>query len=798
MLLLAHIAIYSGLAPVIGEILQDRVLNKCLHNWNQHPLRSAFEVLTFIGSLLVSRTIFPTTSLVIQVQCSVLVGVSSVFFSEIFAVFYQTHLKSLITKKPKVSVCLSLDSLAKLLRNNMGEKRIMFENSSEETLRKEVKGHKEVKKLKGRIARKGYTLEGTDGVPKFSWKEIAVHSNPGSAWIVICGVVYDVTTFLPRHPGGEEVMRHFLGEDATDVFRAFHNVEVDPRTDPNCRRLLTMLKAFAIGTVAPENPTDELYEADTSASDSGSSSDEDQNAFSTRCFLDESQSTVNENQSLVRAGANKLKGNRRSRKHKLNPYRTGSTTVSRHHQRLQKSSNRTKSEIEQDFRALHDKFAKQGKFETDVYNELLYLVITFSALLFAFITPYLFNNMSIAIDNTIHSLNVAMKTIAVVNEQNRENMILLNGNPSSTMTSLYNEVLKITIAYMARKLAFFNSFLPSIGASLTGLALGFFTQQIAFLLHDTLHTSRKKQGFHFRGWFYANVGFGISSRMWHSHHSTHHAISLRAPQQDPQFDYLPVFLTSSKQIEKKNENTDRGSVPENPTSSVLESFCQFMYGSLLYFLVKHQGYTLLPVTLLFGRVSFLAKNFLYAVMTPPQGYSGSEARAIDLFGIFLFYAWNSLMWLNIIQYLCAESWFPLVSFALAYIVSTGFLHLQLLLNHLGVENFTQEESRNLTYAELQIRTNRNVAGIALLRTYPWLQGGLDHHIEHHLFPRMPRHRLREVAGDVKKFCQRNGLPYNSLSFTDTVYLSLQALKDVSNCEELEELMADLGSPLTNM
>ena len=40
--------------------------------------------------------------------------------------------------------------------------------------------------------------------------------------IGIDGIWYDVTTFITRHPGGE-VLEHFLGEDATDVFRSIRH-----------------------------------------------------------------------------------------------------------------------------------------------------------------------------------------------------------------------------------------------------------------------------------------------------------------------------------------------------------------------------------------------------------------------------------------------------------------------------------------------------------------------------------------------------------------------------------------------
>ena len=49
-------------------------------------------------------------------------------------------------------------------------------------------------------------------------KEITEHNTKGSAWMVIHNKVYDVTTFMQEHPGGEEVLLDVLGIDATESF----------------------------------------------------------------------------------------------------------------------------------------------------------------------------------------------------------------------------------------------------------------------------------------------------------------------------------------------------------------------------------------------------------------------------------------------------------------------------------------------------------------------------------------------------------------------------------------------------
>ncbi len=58
----------------------------------------------------------------------------------------------------------------------------------------------------------------TEGkVATFSREEVAKHNSPESCWLIIDGKVYDVTAFVPEHPGGEEILE-YCGRDATESF----------------------------------------------------------------------------------------------------------------------------------------------------------------------------------------------------------------------------------------------------------------------------------------------------------------------------------------------------------------------------------------------------------------------------------------------------------------------------------------------------------------------------------------------------------------------------------------------------
>lgn len=61
---------------------------------------------------------------------------------------------------------------------------------------------------------------------KFSQEEVARHNTSSDCWIVIEGVVYDVTKFLASHPGGKNIILQFAGKDVTGEFFDFHAKDI--------------------------------------------------------------------------------------------------------------------------------------------------------------------------------------------------------------------------------------------------------------------------------------------------------------------------------------------------------------------------------------------------------------------------------------------------------------------------------------------------------------------------------------------------------------------------------------------
>ena len=49
--------------------------------------------------------------------------------------------------------------------------------------------------------------------------ELASHASSSSCWVSYKGKVFDVTRFLPDHPGGDDIMLKYAGQDVEKVMK---------------------------------------------------------------------------------------------------------------------------------------------------------------------------------------------------------------------------------------------------------------------------------------------------------------------------------------------------------------------------------------------------------------------------------------------------------------------------------------------------------------------------------------------------------------------------------------------------
>lgn len=75
-------------------------------------------------------------------------------------------------------------------------------------------------------------------------------------------------------------------------------------------------------------------------------------------------------------------------------------------------------------------------------------------------------------------------------------------------------------------------------------------------------------------------------------------------------------------------------------------------------------------------------------------------------------------------------------------------------NHKGMPLVPKDTT--VDFLRRQVVTSRNIRGG---RAVTWAMGGLNHQVEHHLFPRMPSVNLRRARPIVREFCDERNVPY---------------------------------------
>jgi fatty acid desaturase len=86
-----------------------------------------------------------------------------------------------------------------------------------------------------------------------------------------------------------------------------------------------------------------------------------------------------------------------------------------------------------------------------------------------------------------------------------------------------------------------------------------------------------------------------------------------------------------------------------------------------------------------------------------------------------------------------------------------------------------DRDSQLDFLHRQVLTSRNVNAHPI--TDFWY-GGLNYQIEHHLFPRLPRNKLREAQPIVKDFCLNHAIAYHETSVLRSYQEILQHLHEV--------------------
>jgi len=84
----------------------------------------------------------------------------------------------------------------------------------------------------------------------YTLEEVAKHNNEDDCWTVIDGGIYDITSYIPRHPGDSEILRA-CGTDGSSLFNSRKTAdgeEIGSGT-PHSSSARSMLQRYQVGTL---------------------------------------------------------------------------------------------------------------------------------------------------------------------------------------------------------------------------------------------------------------------------------------------------------------------------------------------------------------------------------------------------------------------------------------------------------------------------------------------------------------------------------------------------------------------
>ncbi len=169
---------------------------------------------------------------------------------------------------------------------------------------------------------------------------------------------------------------------------------------------------------------------------------------------------------------------------------------------------------------------------------------------------------------------------------------------------------------------------------------------------------------------------------------------------------------------------------------------------LVRFIVKYQAFFLYPMHSLTSFI-LVGKGIGYLLRRRRLRYPVAEVAAVAA-GLGLYFA---------VPFLFMPAWHAVIFIVVHRALAGLYMGLVFAPNHKGMP--VLDAGMRLDYMRQQVLTSRNIHSIPLMDT---AYGALNRQIEHHLFPNMPRNRLKDAREVVKAFCAERGIAYHETGF----------------------------------
>jgi fatty acid desaturase len=271
----------------------------------------------------------------------------------------------------------------------------------------------------------------------------------------------------------------------------------------------------------------------------------------------------------------------------------------------------------------------------------------------------------------------------------------------------------------------YATLLSDPGPGLRSLAitlLAFISVQAGFVAHEAGHgaITRDRGLATFLGHVFHTLLTGFSSSYFRHIHGLHHPhCNDRGRDPDMQSDFVAMYRESAF------------------SKTGLGRLISRHQGFLIWILIGLQGFTLK-----LDGLSFVRRN--------PR-----STRADQLFLLAHFALWfvPPVLLLGL-----QDAW---VNYSAMTVLIGFYVGSIFVVNHLGTRVIESDESISFFMQELSVTRNLGTS-----RLHDFVFGGLNNHIEHHLFPSMPTAHLRQARRITREFCRRHGLAYREMSWLE--------------------------------
>ena len=272
-----------------------------------------------------------------------------------------------------------------------------------------------------------------------------------------------------------------------------------------------------------------------------------------------------------------------------------------------------------------------------------------------------------------------------------------------------------------------------LGAAL----LGMFWQQTMFIGHDAGHgaiTHDHAKDFYI-GLVVGNLCNGVGITWWTTTHNVHHC-ACNSLECDPDIQHMPVLAVTPKYF--------------NSVYSLYHKRVM-AFDAAAKLLVSVQHYSFYPIMAV-ARFNLYAQS-LILLCTSKEIKPARRAMEFGVMG--LYFAWLGALVAQM------PTWGERVGFLLLSHAVGGLIHVQICLSHFSRDVF-EGKPENHKWVDMQLSGTMD---IDCPKWLDWFHGGLQFQTEHHLVPRMPRHKLRKFREEViKPFCAEHGLTHDQPGF----------------------------------